>query len=202
MSKRESGFTVIEMLISVTLASIVGAITTTVIVQGFHQQAATDARTAAVAHVRTALQRTMRELRQATLTSLTPTSLGMTEETNNGGTRTLNYTVETSNGVTSLFVNDGTTKSIVVTNLVNDASQNVFTPTARPTYQPMNPGTVNTSTCQIIGQTPTAYAPECTGIVIVHLRVMPTDASGHALCDTTGGCVIDVSDDAGIRNNP
>jgi len=200
MNDGERGFTVVEMLVAVTLSGTVGAIATTAIVQGFHQQASTDARVAAVAHVRTALQRTMRELREAELQSLTPNALVMTEDTTG---RTLTYSVQTVNGTTSLVVADGGAGStVVVSNLVNDASQPVFTPLPMPGYQPAVPGTVDTSTCAIVGQTPTQYSTrDCVGTITVRLRVMPTNPSGKALCTSTGNCVIDVSDDADIRNN-
>ena len=200
MKSRDRGFTVIEMLVSITLSAVVGGIATTVIVRSFHQQASADARAAAVANVRTALQRTMRELREATLTTLTPTSLNMQV---NGTTQTVSYLVQTSNGVTSLYEQVGTgPQTLVVTNLVNDSSTPVFKPLpVSSNYQPAVPGTVDTHTCQIIGVSPTQYSTrDCVGTVTVHLLVMPTDASGHALCASTGGCVIDVSDDADIRS--
>ena len=199
MKSGERGFTVIEMLVAVTLSAIVGGIATTVIVRSFRQQASSDARAAAVANIRTALQRTMRELREATLTSLTPTSLSMQV---NGTTQTLSYSVQTSGGVTSLYVQVGTgPQTLVVTNLMNDSTTPVFTPMPVPNYQPATAGTVDAQTCAIVGATPTQYSTrDCVGTVTVHLRVMPTDASGHALCASTGGCVIDVSDDADIRS--
>lgn len=199
MNAGERGFTLIELLVVIMLSGIVGAMATTVIVQGFHQQAASDARLAAVAHVRTALQRTMRELRQAELTSLTPNSLDMTEDTTK---RSLSYKLVTSNGTTSLVLDDGATTSVVVSNVVNDAGQPVFTPLPLPGYVPAIAGTVDPSTCAEVGVTPTQYSTrDCVGTVTVDLRVMPTDAAGHPLCAPSGGCVVDVSDDADIRNN-
>lgn len=199
MRSRDRGFTVIEMLISITLSTVIGGIATTVIVRSFHQQASSDARAAAIANVRTALQRTMRELREATLQKLTPISLDMQVS---GTTQTVSYLVQTVNGVTSLYEQVGTgPQTVVVTNLVNDSASPVFTPIPAPGYQPAVPGTVDPQTCAITGATPTQYSTtDCVGTVTVHLRVMPTDASGHALCASTGGCVIDVSDDADIRS--
>ena len=204
MRSGERGFTLIEMLVAVTLSGTVGAIATTAIVQGFHQQASSDARAAAVANVRTALQRTMRELREIEpdQSTLYPNALTMIEYQTN---RTLSYSLQTTNGVTSLVVNDGSGNHTVVRNLVNDVNdptQQIFTPIPAPGYAPAVPGSVDTHTCAIVGQTPTQYATkDCVGIITVHLRVMPTDASGKALCAPTGGCVIDVSDSADIRNN-
>src|SRR5205823_13628683 len=126
-------------------------------------------------------------------------ALGPNSLTMNDGARTLRYYLQTLSGVTSLMVDDGSTTSVVIGNLVNDpTTQPLFTLIALPGYQPATPGTVDTSSCVIYGQTPTAYEPRCVGILTVNLRVMPTDAAGHALCVATGGCVINVNDDADI----
>lgn len=206
MTHGDRGFTVIEMLVTVTLTGIVGALTTTVIVQGFHQQQATDARAAAVANVRTALERTMRDLRGAEITSMTPTSVDLTEYAS-GGTRQVSYQLQTANGSTSLAVSvNSAPATVLLTNIandLNDPAQQVFTPAPiLPSYTPTVAGTVDTSSCAYIGVSPTQYAPDCVGTVTVHLRVMPVDHAGRQLCDSNGQCVIDVSDDAGIRNNP
>jgi prepilin-type N-terminal cleavage/methylation domain-containing protein len=195
MNGGERGFTVIEMLVAVTLTSIVGAMATTVIVQGFHQQAATDARAAAVANVRTALGRTVREVREASLNYLTADSLGMSD-----GTRTLNYSLQTANGVTSLVVNDGTATSVVVGHLVNDMANPVFGAERAP-LTPAPPASVDSQTCAVVGAVPAIYSTQdCVGTVRIHLRVMPTNAAGNALCNPTDNCVIDVYDDADLRN--
>ena len=196
MTGGERGFTVVEMLISVTLTGVVGATATTVIVQGFHQQAASDARTAAVANVRTALERTVREVREASpLNYLTANSLGMSD-----GTRTLNYSVQTTNGVTSLVVSNGTTTSVVISHLVNDGANPVFSASRSP-QSPTPPATVDSHTCAVVGAVPAVYSPQdCVGTVHIDLRVMPTDSTGRALCSPTDSCVIDVNDDADLRN--
>ena len=199
MRQRDGGFTVIEMIVAITLSGIVGGMATTVIVQGFHQQAATDARTAAVSNVRTAFQRVMRELRGGYLTNVTGSSVTFTDYTR---TQTKSYLLQTANGTTSLMVSvNSATPTPVITNIVNDASQPVFAVLAASSTYIDTTGTVNTQTCVISGQTPTAYAPQCVGVLAVHLRVMPTSASGGALCTSTSGCVIDVSDAADVRNN-
>jgi len=174
-----------------------------VIVQGFHQQSPTEARTTAVANVRTALERVMRVLRGATLHGVTGSSVDLTEDTATGtGTQNVSYTLQTTNGITSLMVSiNGATATPVISNIVNDATQPVFAVPAASSAYTDSTGTVNTQTCVISGQTPTAYAPQCIGDLKVRLRVMPMSASGGALCASTGGCVVDVSDDADIRNN-
>jgi hypothetical protein len=183
------------MLVAIALSGVVGAVTTTVIVNSFRQQAATDARTAAVADVRAALQRTMRELRQADLSSLNAYSAKLSD-----GSQTLNYYLQTSNGVTSLVVDNGATKSVVVSNLVNDASQPVFSALRAP-LAPTPAAGVDPATCAISGLSPTTYSTRnCVGTVTVRLRVMPMDASGKALCSSGAGCVIDVQDTADLRN--
>lgn len=201
MKAMDRGFTLIEMLVAVTLSGVVGAVATTVIVQSFHQQAATDARTAVVAHVRAALQRTMRELRQADpLVKLTPDAAVLTDASTG---RTLTYSVHTTNGVTSLLLDDGSTSTVVISNLVNDAADPVFSATPVAGYTPAVANTVDPYTCTILGVTPPEYAAkDCVGTVTVHLRVMPTDAAGRPLCGPTDGCVLDVQDDATMRNSP
>ena len=196
MTRHERGFTVIEMLISVTLTGVVGAMATTVIVQGFHQQAASDARTSAVNNVRVALERTVRAVREASpLNYLTANSLGMSD-----GTRTLNYSLQTTNGVTSLVVNNGTKTSVVISHLVNDGANPVFSASRSP-QTPVPPATVDPTTCAVIGAVPAVYSPQdCVGRVHIDLRVMPTDSTGRALCNPNDNCVIDVNDDADLRN--
>jgi prepilin-type N-terminal cleavage/methylation domain-containing protein len=195
VKRGEHGFTLVEMLVAVTLTGVVGTLTTSVIVQSFHQQAAADARLAAVANVRTALERTTREIREASLNYLTADSLGMSD-----GTRTLDYSLRTSNGVTSLVVDDGTATSVVVGDLVTDAAHPVFAAERAP-LTPTPPASVDSHTCAVIGAVPAIYSTQdCVGTVQVHLRVMPTDAAGHPWCTPDDNCVIDVYDDADLRN--
>lgn len=194
----DSGVTLIELMIGILLSGIVGAITTMAIVQSFHRQSEIDARAQAVQTVRQALERTMRELRQADpLLALGNDHLVLRAQSANGDVRDLTYSVVATGSDHSLVLDEVDTpaggsatplpRRTVVQHLVNATS--VFS-----VVMPAN--------CALASD-PTSYDPDCAGLVQVQLVVDPIRASGTSTCTGSGPtCLIDVSDQADIRNNP
>ncbi|MBV9291110.1 MAG: type II secretion system protein [Frankiales bacterium] len=218
-TSRDSGFSLIELVVGIGLLAVIGAITTQVIITSFHKESYIEGRTQALIQVRQAMQRTMRELRGADpLVSLTGSSLEEKVTTPNNVTRDITYAVTTSGGVTSLVENEvdrnSTTNAVVATqpqrtvvsHLMNSSSQPVFSVISPvPGYQTSS-ASVNPSTCAVSGTSPQAYEPKCVGTVQLQLVVLPIDAaSGSSLCPATLAdpttCYLDVSDSADLRNN-
>lgn len=212
----DSGVTFVETVVVMILAAVIGLVTTTVIVTTFRRTSEMDGRTTALIQTRQALQRTLRDLRAANpLLGLASNQLEETIVTPAGVTRTLTYSVVTTAGVTSLVLNESDTdasgnpltsprQKTVISHLVNSASQPVFTVLATaPGYTPSS-SSVNSSTCVISGQTPTAYARDCVGTIGVEFVVDLIDpVSRKSICATKAvpaQCYLDVSDAADVRN--
>lgn len=212
----DSGVTFVETVVVMVLASVIGLVTTTVIVTTFRRTTEMDARTTALIQTRQALQRTLRDLRAANpLLGLTADKLEEAVVTSAGVTRDLTYSVQTQGGVTSLVLDETDTdaagaalpsprQKTVISHLVNDASQPVFSVVATaPTFTTTDPS-INAATCVIAGQTPTAYARSCVGTIEVEFVVdqinWTTGTSACAARSAPAQCYIDISDAADIRN--
>jgi type II secretory pathway pseudopilin PulG len=194
----DGGVTLIELMVGILLSAIVGAITTTAIVQSFHRQSEIDARAQAVQTVRQALERTMRELRQADpLLALGTDHLVFQEQSANGDLRKLTYSVVDAGSDHSLVLDEvdtpvgGSSVTLptrtIARHLVNGSS----------VFSVVMPGN-----CALASD-PTSYDPDCAELVQMHLVVDPMRASGTSTCAGAGPtCLIDVSDQADIRNNP
>ena len=204
----DSGVTLIELMIGILLSGIVGAITTMAIVQSFHRQSEIDARGQAVQTVRQALERTMRELRQADpLLALGNDHLVFQEQSANGDVRKLTYSVVATGSNYSLVLDEVDTSAggapatqprrTVAQHLVNGTS--VFS-VMLPVTGWQATSAVNAD-CSLKAD-PTVYDPDCAGLVQVQFVVDPIRASGTSTCTGSGpACLIDVSDQADIRNN-
>jgi type II secretory pathway pseudopilin PulG len=212
----DSGVTFVETVVVMVLAAVIGLVTTTVIVTTFRRTSEMDGRTTALIQTRQALQRTLRDLRSANpLIGLTSDKLEELVVTSGGVNRDLTYTVTTQNNVTSLVLTESDTDAsgnaltspnpkTVISHLVNDASQPVFSVVSpAPSFTTTDPS-INSSTCVISGQTPTTYARSCVGTIEVEFVVDELDAvSGKSICatrTTPSRCYLDVSDAADIRN--
>jgi prepilin-type N-terminal cleavage/methylation domain-containing protein len=213
----DRGFSLIELTVVVLLLGVLGAITTAVIVNGFRREADNEGRAAAVQQVRTALERTLRDVREADpLLSVTTTSLAMLLTDTNNASRMVCYSVVTSGSDSSLqrvvsppggTCTDPTAQtSIVVGHLDNTA---VFLPVSdswSPSYaDPTSPAraSVDTHDCGEKGISPLVYKPGCVGAVQVSLVVKPLNTStGGAVCSAGNAstCDISVSDSALLRN--
>lgn len=200
----EEGFTLVELLVVVALAAVIGTLTTSAIVSAFRSQTKLDGRADAVIQVRQALQRTLRDVRAADpIKGITASQL--TLSVNNGsGSQDVTYRVQTTSGVTSLLrtTTAGSGTQIVASHLVNTAAQPVFTVQPVPNYQA--PSGVNGATCGMNAY-PGYYEPDCVGTITVRLVVVPTTGqSGKSQCPASGAalaaCAVDISDDADIRN--
>lgn len=205
----DGGVTLVELMMAILLSSIVGGIATTAIVQSFHRQSEIDARSQAVQTVRQALERTMREIRQADpLLAVGTDHLVLQEQSANGDARKLTYSVVSSGSNTSLVLDEVDTPAsgspvtlptrTVAQHLVNGSAVfSVLVPVAN--WQATS--AVNAD-CSLKAD-PASYDADCAGIVQVHLVVDPVKASGSSTCAGSGPtCLIDVSDQADIRNNP
>ena len=212
----DSGVTFVETVVVMVLAAVIGLITTTVLVSTLRRTSEMDGRTTAQIQTRQALQRTLRDLRAANpLQGLTSDKLEELIVTSAGVNRDLTYTVTTHNGVTSLVLTESDTDAngnalasprpkTVISHLMNSASQPVFSVVApTPSFSTTN-ASINSTTCVIAGQTPTAYARDCVGTIQVEFVVDQLDpVSGRSICAThavPAQCYLDVSDAAEIRN--
>jgi prepilin-type N-terminal cleavage/methylation domain-containing protein len=211
--KRNCGFTLIELTIVVLLLGVMGLITTAVIVNGFHRQAEIDGRAAAIQQVRTALQRTVREIRAADypIYSLTNSRLVFGLSGSSGGTTQVCYDAATSAGggmsltryVGGCTAATATSTSVVATHL---ATSNVFSvPYASAGYQPYLDLTTLWPDCEM-RNAPGTYAQHCPGAINVRLMIIPVNANtGASVCPATASassCDIDISDTAELRNAP
>jgi len=216
ITSHDSGVTFVETVVVMVLAAVIGLVTTTVIVTTFRRTSEMDGRTTTLIQTRQALQRTLRDLRAANpLIGLTSNKLEEVVVTSAGVSRDLTYTVTTQNNVTSLVLTESDTDAAgnalpapnpktVITHLVNDASQPVFSVVAKAPSFTTTDALVNPATCVISGQTPTAYARSCVGTIQVELVVDQVDpVSGKSICATRAvpaQCYLDVSDAADMRN--
>src|SRR5436305_12222403 len=101
----DSGVTFVETVIVMVLTSVIGLITTTVLITSFRRTGEMDGRSTAQVQTRQALQRTLRDLRAANpLQGLTSDKLEELVVTSSNVYRYLTYTVTTQNGVTSLVL--------------------------------------------------------------------------------------------------
>lgn len=205
----DSGMTLVELMVAIILSAIVGGIATTAIVQSFHRQSEIDARGQAVKTVRQALERTMREVRGADpLLAVGGDHLALQQGTANGDVRALTYSVVITGSDSALVLDEVDTpaggspvalpRRTVAEHLVNGSSVfSVLVPVAG--WQATS--AVNAD-CSLVAD-PASYDADCAGIVQVHLVVDPVRASGSSTCTGSGpSCLIDVSDQADIRNNP
>ena len=205
----DSGLTLVELLIAILLSSVVGAIMTTAIVESFTRQSEIDARAQAITTVRQALERTMREIRGANpLDAVGGNHLALREQSANGDVRALTYSIVGTGSDSSLVLDEVDTpaagaavtlpRRTVARHLVNGSS--VFSVLVPVTGWQATPA-VNAD-CTLVADH-SAYDPRCAGIVQVHLVVDPVRANGLSTCAGSGpDCLIDVSDQADIRNNP
>lgn len=220
----DNGFSLIELMVVVLLVGVLGGITTTVVVNGFHRQATLEGRAVAIEHTRTALQRVLRDLREADpLLALTSTSAAM-EITTSSGQVQVCYALATASGNTALqrtqsLPGKGCTDPGAVTATIADHLDNLSTTPATavfatvpggfsPSYSadPQKQSAVN-SDCSDLGVTPPTYShPECIGKVAVEVVVAPIDTStGAAECASGAqprSCDIDLADSADLRNAP
>lgn len=209
--RRDRGFTLIELTVVVLLLGIMGVVTTSVVINGFHRQAEIDGRAIAIEQVRTALQRTVREIREADfpLLAITTTELDMTLTDASGVTR-ICYSATATNGVNALdrvvspvngtCADANAQHNVVATNL---ATTDVFSvPYAAANFQDFTGLNLDCSETS----DPTTYEQQCAGAIDVRLMVIPTNVNtGAALCPTgvsASACDIDINDTAQLRNTP
>ena len=210
--RRDQGFTLIELTVVILLLGVMGLVTTSVVINGFHRQAEIDGRAIAIEQVRTALQRTVREIREADfpLLAITTSELDMTL-TDSGGVTRICYSAAATNGVNDLVrvvspVNKTCTDAnaqhyVVATNL---ATTDVFSvPYPAANYQDFTG--LNSADCSETAD-PTTYEQQCAGAINVRLMVIPINANTHTdMCPTgvsASACDIDISDTAQLRNTP
>jgi type II secretory pathway pseudopilin PulG len=200
----DSGMSLIEMLIAVMLTGTIGAVVTSSITTGLHDQVRITAHAVAIGEVRTATQRVTRELRDAAPLLAASATAVTVQQTTTAGSRVLTYSVITTAGVTNLVVDEkdynSSTPSIdhlvatqpqktVISDLNDTADYPVFTFAPASTYQPAQGSGVNPNTCAI-PSAPTTYSPACVGEITVHVRQNVGTTSE----------VIDVTENVEIRN--
>lgn len=171
---RDQGFTLSELLVSVVVFGMVGAIVTTASVTGLHKQTQAQNRDDELAQMRTALQRIDRDTRSAyPLLAASSTQLVL-REVQTGVTRVMTYSISG----TTLLVNEtdttsnGTTSSApqrtLLTNVVPTLTRFTFTPTTG--YVAPANGGVNATTCVMNGS---AIDPGCVGTITVQVSTQP-----------------------------
>jgi type II secretory pathway pseudopilin PulG len=171
----EDGFTLAEALVMTVLFAIVGTIVTAASVSGLRHQTQLQDRSKVLAQARTALERIDRDIRSANpLLAVTSTQLVL-HVVEPKVTRTVTYSVSnhklsasesdtTSAGVTT------TSSTVLLSNLVNPASNPIFSVSPIPGYAAPAGSGVTASTCAMSS----GFDPGCVGTVTVHVMVQPS----------------------------
>jgi prepilin-type N-terminal cleavage/methylation domain-containing protein len=184
----DSGFTLTELLVVMTLSGILGGIVVVAATTGLHKQTQVQDRADALSQTRTALQRIDRDIRSSNPLALAQDNEIVLIETQATVTRTMTYSL-VPDGTTydleqdeSDVTNTGAAMPEVapvelLRNVVNPAGSPVFQYVKSPTYTVPSDGSVDAS-CVIAGKSPVTYDPTCIGTVVVHLEVEPPSLSG------------------------
>ena len=186
LTSTEAGFTLAEMLVSIIVFGMVGAIVTTASVSGLQHQTKLQNRNDALALARNALQSIDRDIRSAyPLYAASPTQI-VFDEAQTTVTRHMTYTV--SNG--QLLVDETDTLAgvqqprlptrVLLSNLVHTDSAPVFTFTPKAGYTaPANSGVI-ASTC-VWGA---VYDARCIGKITVTFAIqVPRQTAPITLSD-------------------
>ncbi|HVT22447.1 MAG TPA: type II secretion system protein [Mycobacteriales bacterium] len=171
--RRDAGFTLTELLVSIGLFSIVSAMVTAASITGLRHQTKDQSRSDALARMRIAIQRIDRDIRAADpLLSASATQVVL-RETDGGVTRVVTYAVSGSDLAVSetRTAADGTTTTGPTRVLVEDlttASAFSFAPLTG--YTAPAGSSVDAATCVMSGG---LIDPGCVGTITVHLVVKP-----------------------------
>lgn len=173
----EGGFTLAEVLVSIVVFGLVAAVVTEASISGLSRQMQLQNREDALAQARTALERVDRDIRSADVPvyEVSPTRI-MVGETQASGMRTMTYWVDGA----SLKVDEtdystsGSTSNaptrILLNNLVDLATDPVFSFSSYSGYQAPSGTNVNAATCEMPGG---AIDTGCVGTIKVDLSVQP-----------------------------
>jgi prepilin-type N-terminal cleavage/methylation domain-containing protein len=186
----DGGFTLTELLVAIVLFAIVGGAITMATTSGLHHQREVQARGAALAQARTALQRVDRDIRSAApLAAASRTQLVMLE-TGSGTTTKVCYLVQATSATTAELVQTSVASSsscpsaatsastILLTNLVNTSTTPVFSFAPTTTYAAPSDGSVTATTCAFTSAALAgSYDPSCVGTVTVQISVQPSSLS-------------------------
>jgi Tfp pilus assembly protein FimT len=192
----DSGVTLSELMVVVTLTGIIGSIVTAAATTGLRQQTKVQDRTDALAQARTTLQRTGRDIRSASSIATARDDTLVLIESQSTVTRTMTYSLVADGSRYDLVVDESDVSAstgaaltapprrILQRNLVNTSATPVFSYSPTSTYASLGTAGVNATTCAITGSSPKQYAQQCIGTITLHLLVQPSSLSA----------AIDVSD--------
>ncbi|HVV74996.1 MAG TPA: prepilin-type N-terminal cleavage/methylation domain-containing protein [Mycobacteriales bacterium] len=176
LESADSGFTLTELLVSMLLFAIVGALVTTASITGLQRQTQIGNRDDAIAAIRTALERIDRDIRSAApLLSASPTQL-ILNEVEPTLTRVMTYSVSgnelTVDQTTTFSDGDARTAShkVLLDNLVGTDVTPVFSFTSTTGYTPSSGSGVDATTCAMTGG---AIDIGCVGTITVRLSTLP-----------------------------
>jgi type II secretory pathway pseudopilin PulG len=183
----------VELLVAMTLMSVVGVLVLDAVVGGFRGQKQLQDRAQALADVRTAAQRVTRDIRQADpVLGASALSLSVQHSLAGGGSLARSWTLVTVGAVTSLVQDQVTTSAAgVVSPSVRSTVISGLDPATAPfSYSPLPQWSapagspVDPATCAIAATSPVSYARDCIGTVSLHLvRLVP--GHGPIPVDTT-----------------
>lgn len=187
--RADSGFTLTELMVVITLTGIIGSVVTAAATTGLHKQTQIEDRNDALAAVRTTFERVGRDIRSAAYLELAEDNVIKVCEMQASGAKTMTYSLVADGSKYDLVVDedDATTcyattstpraRKVVLRNVVNPATSPVFNYTPTSTYSPPAAGGVTASTCVITGASPVQYDQKCVGTVTIHLLVYPSTLS-------------------------
>lgn len=169
----EGGFSLIEILVAMSLFVLVGTLTLNVVVSGVRSQATLTERASAMANMREAAQRISRDVREADpVLHAEPRLLVIRQRLAGAVTRDLTYQVIGTN-----LVQDQTSTSAAGTVTVSprliigfqiDPTANLFGYIKAPGYVTSG-SSVDATTCAIAGTSPTSYSGDCLGSITLRL---------------------------------
>lgn len=175
----DEGFTLIELMVAMSLFLLIGALTFNTVVTGLHSQTRLTQRSSAMDDVRTAAQRMSRDIRESEVADARDLSLTMSQPLAGGSHRLLIWQVVGTDLTRTVQTQDATgavTATAGPTAVLHNVSTSIvpFGYVKSASYA-VTAGSGVSSTCQVAGVTPTRYSANCIGVIVLRLsRTLPT----------------------------